>query len=103
MIDVAGSISVDDKNARSWSGHICVSPAAHNVQCDLRWILDSPVICDAIDLLHFQEVEQEVAPVATRWYLAVISSQYLGNFATKYRVLLVIKGAVNQRYIRQET
>jgi hypothetical protein len=42
MIDVAGSISMDDKNACIWSGHICLSPAAHNVQCDLRWILDFP-------------------------------------------------------------
>ena len=54
MIDAVGSISVDAKNAREcecvcvctclciWLGHICVSPEAHNVQCDFRWILDPP-------------------------------------------------------------
>lgn len=103
MIDGPRGISLADKNACICSGRICVSPAAHNVQCDLRWILDSPVICDAADLLHFQDAEQEVAPVATWWYLAVIWRQNLGSVATKYWVLLVIKGAVNQRCIRQET
>ena len=77
MIDAVGSISVDGKNARVcvcvciWSGHICVSPEAHNVQCDFRWILDpsptpKPSICNAADLLHFQEAEREVAAV-TAW------------------------------------
>jgi hypothetical protein len=103
MIDVAASNSINDKNAFICSLHICVTPAAHNVQCDLGWILVSPVICHAIDLLHFQKEEGEVAPAAAWWYSAVISSHHLGNFATKYWVLLVIKGAVNQSYIRQET
>lgn len=70
MMDAVGNISVDGKNM----GHICVSPAAHNVQRDFRWILDSPLICNAEDLLHFQEAERarERSPTRSVGYLAVI-------------------------------